>query len=44
MLKVLFGSTTGIMSIATIVGATIVVVFWAYYLIKHQDKKYIDQE
>lgn len=31
MLNVLFGSSTGILSIITIVGATLVVVFWAVF-------------
>jgi hypothetical protein len=38
MLKVLFGSTIGILSIVTVVGATVVVVFWAYYLYKKSAK------
>lgn len=44
MLKVLLGSSTGLLTIATVIGATVVVVFWVYFLIKHQDKKYIDHE
>lgn len=44
MLKVLLGSSIGLMSIATVIGATIVVAFWAYFLIRHQDKKYLDHE
>lgn len=44
MLKVLFGSSIGLLSIATVIGATVVVAFWAYFLIKHQDKKYLDHD
>lgn len=42
MLKVLFGSSIGIMSVLTIIGAIVIVAFWAAYWIKHQNKKYLD--
>lgn len=42
MLKVLFGSSIGLMSVLTIVGAIVVVAFWAIYWLRHQDKKYLD--
>lgn len=42
MLKILFGSSIGIMSVLTIVGAIVVVAFWVAYWIKHQDKNYLD--
>ncbi len=32
MLNVLFGSTVGIMSVVTVVGATVVVVGWSLYM------------
>ena len=31
MMQVLFGSSTGILSIVTVVGAMLVVVFWVVY-------------
>jgi predicted PurR-regulated permease PerM len=31
MMQVLFGSSTGILSIITVVGAMLVVVFWVVY-------------
>jgi hypothetical protein len=34
MLNVLFGSTIGILSIITVVGAIVVVSFWSYYVYK----------
>ncbi|TCV89095.1 DUF3149 domain-containing protein [Sulfurirhabdus autotrophica] len=42
MLKILFGSSIGIMSVLTIVGAIVVVGFWVAYWFKHQDRKYLD--
>lgn len=42
MLKILFGSTIGIMSILTVIGAIVVVAYWLYFLVKHQDGKYLD--
>ncbi len=33
MLKVLFGSSIGIMSVVTVVGAIIVVVGWTLYMV-----------
>lgn len=42
MLKILFGSTIGIMSVITITGAMVIVLFWLIYWLKHQDKKYLD--
>jgi predicted PurR-regulated permease PerM len=38
MLNVLFGSTTGILSIITVLGALLVVVFWAIYWFMHFGK------
>ncbi|MCX7628350.1 MAG: DUF3149 domain-containing protein [Methylophilaceae bacterium] len=38
MLEVLFGSSVGILSIITVVGATAVVTFWLYFTFKkHED-------
>jgi len=38
MLKVLFGSSIGIMSIVTVVGATVVIAYWLYFIFKkHED-------
>lgn len=38
MLKVLFGSTVGIMSLITVVATTIVIAGWLYFLFKkHED-------
>lgn len=38
MLKVLFGSSIGILSIVTVVGATVVIGFWLYFIFKkHED-------
>lgn len=34
MLKILFGSSIGILSIVTVVGAIVVVVFWTWYMYK----------
>lgn len=42
MLKILFGSTIGLLSIAAITGAISIVGFWLFYWIRHQDKKYLD--
>jgi hypothetical protein len=38
MLNVLFGSTVGIMSVVTIVGATVVVVGWSLYMYSKASK------
>ncbi|NTV96028.1 MAG: DUF3149 domain-containing protein [Thiobacillus sp.] len=38
MLKVLLGSPTGILSIITVTGAILVVVFWAVYWYRHFGK------
>lgn len=38
MLKVLFGSTVGIMSLITVVATAIVIGFWLYFVFKkHED-------
>jgi hypothetical protein len=42
MLSILFGSTIGILSILTVVGAVVIVGFWLAYWIRHQDKHYLD--
>ena len=42
MLEVLFGSSIGILSIITIIGAIVIVGFWFAYWVKHQDRKYLD--
>ncbi|HEY3325584.1 MAG TPA: DUF3149 domain-containing protein [Novimethylophilus sp.] len=38
MLKVLFGSTVGIMSILTVLGTSIVICFWLYFAFKKHDE------
>ena len=38
MLKVLFGSTVGVMSILTVLGTSIVVCFWLYFTFKKHDE------
>jgi hypothetical protein len=38
MLKVLLGSSIGILSIITIVGAIVVVGFWSYFVYKKSQK------
>lgn len=38
MLKVLFGSTVGIMSLATIILTVVVVCFWLGYCIWNEEK------
>jgi hypothetical protein len=38
MLKVLLGSTIGILSIVTVVGAIVVVAFWSYFVYKKATK------
>jgi hypothetical protein len=38
MLNVLFGSTVGIMSVVTVVGATVVVVGWSLYMYSKASK------
>lgn len=35
MLKILFGSSIGILSIVTVVGAIVVVVFWTWYMYRN---------
>lgn len=38
MLKVLFGSTVGVMSLVTVVATAIVITFWLYFIFKkHED-------
>ncbi len=37
MLKVLFGTPVGILSIVTIVGATAVIAFWLHFIFKKHD-------
>ncbi len=38
MLKILFGTPVGIMSIVTVVGATVVICYWLYFIFKkHED-------
>lgn len=38
MLKVLFGTPVGILSILTVIGATAVVSYWLYFTFKkHED-------
>lgn len=38
MLKVLLGTPVGIMSIVTVVGATVVICYWLYFIFKkHED-------
>jgi hypothetical protein len=39
MLNVLFGSTIGIMSVVTVVGATVVVVGWSLYMYSKASKR-----
>lgn len=39
MLKVLFGSATGILSILTVVGATTVVLGFSYWMYRNSIKK-----
>ncbi len=38
MLKVLFGSTVGVMSILTVLGTSIVICFWLYFVFKKHDE------
>jgi hypothetical protein len=38
MLKVLFGSTIGVMSILTVLGASVVVGFWLHFIFKKHDE------
>lgn len=38
MLKILFGSSIGILSIVTVVGAILVVAFWSWYMYKKSSK------
>jgi len=38
MLKVLLGSSIGILSIVTVVGAILVVAFWSWYMYKKSSK------
>ncbi len=44
MLSILFGSTIGILSVATVVGAIVIVAFWLFYWIQHQSRQYLDHE
>jgi len=38
MLKILFETPVGIMSVVTIVGATVVIGYWLYFIFKkHED-------
>jgi hypothetical protein len=38
MLKILFGSSIGILSIVTIVGSILVVALWSWYMYKKSSK------
>lgn len=38
MLKVLFGTPVGIMSIMTVLGTAVVVSFWLYFTFRKHDK------
>ncbi|MDA8384086.1 MAG: DUF3149 domain-containing protein [Betaproteobacteria bacterium] len=38
MLKILFGSPIGILSLATVLGSVLVVGFWVIYWARHQSK------
>lgn len=44
MLSILFGSPIGLLSIATVVGAIVIVAYWLFYWIQHQDRQYLDHE
>ena len=38
MLKILFETPVGIMSVVTVVGATVVIGYWLYFIFKkHED-------
>ena len=37
MLKILFETPVGIMSMVTIIGATIVITYWLYFIFKKHD-------
>lgn len=38
MLKILFETPVGIMSVVTVVGATVVIAYWLYFIFKkHED-------